>query len=118
MGSSSQAATLALAADPGCGVGDLYRLLGRPHVLDILHELCESHAPIRFVELQRRLKLSPNTLAERLGDLVAAGLLTRAAHRELPPRVDYLATPKALELRAVFDGLTAWSRRHRLAPEP
>jgi len=96
---------------------ELYRLLGRPHVLDILHEVCESHAPLRFVEIQRRLQVSPNTLADRLRDLVAAGLLTRSRHRELPPRVDYSPTPKAQELRTLFEGLTSWSRRHRLVPD-
>lgn len=106
------------AAGPAGPVRDLYRLLGRPHVLDILHALCQSHVPIRFVELQRRLRLSPNTLTERLADLVAAGLLVRSAHRELPPRVDYAPTPKGLELGALFDGLTAWTLRHHLTPDP
>jgi DNA-binding HxlR family transcriptional regulator len=95
----------------------LYRLLGRPHVLDILHTVCAERGPVRFVELQRRLGVSPNTLAERLRDLVQAGLLTRSAHREIPPRVDYAPTPKAQELGTLFDGLTAWSRRHQLVPE-
>ena len=96
---------------------DLYRLLGRPHVLDILHAVCQSGSPLRFVEIQRRLELSPNTLAERLRDLVAAGLLIRSPHREIPPRVDYAPTAKAQELRALFDGFTAWSRRHQLSPD-
>lgn len=96
---------------------ELYRLLGRPHVLDILHEVCESRAPLRFVEIQRRLQVSPNTLTDRLRDLVAAGLVTRSRHREIPPRVDYAPTPKAQELGALFDGLSSWSRRHRLTPD-
>ena len=106
-------------SDPGGPAGrlrELYRLLGRPHVLDILHAVCDSRAPLRFVEIQRRLQVSPNTLTDRLRDLVAAGLLTRSRHREIPPRVDYAPTPEAEELRALFDGLTSWSRRHPLTP--
>jgi DNA-binding HxlR family transcriptional regulator len=106
-----------LAPLAGTRLRELYRLLGRPHVLDILHAICQSHGPLRFVEIQRRLDLSANTLTDRLHDLVAAGLLTRSAHREIPPRVDYAPTPKARELSALFDGFTAWSRRHGLAPE-
>ena len=102
---------------PARRVRDLYRLLGRPHVLDILHAICQAPAPLRFVEIQRRLGLSPNTLTERLGDLVAAGLLTRSAHREIPPRVDYAPTSKAQELGALVDALASWSRRHQLAPD-
>ncbi len=98
-------------------VRDLYRLLGRPHVLDILDTVCRAPAPLRFVEIQRKLQLSPNTLTGRLGDLVAAGLLTRSPHRELPPRVDYAPTSKAQELGALFEALTSWSRRHQLLPD-
>lgn len=101
----------------GCEITDLFKLLGRSHVMRILYLfLKEDPQPHRFVDIQRRLELSPNTLTERLADLVAAGLLTRTAYNEIPPRVDYQATQKARELEPVFASLVEWSRRNDLQP--
>ncbi len=88
-------------------------------MLDILHLVTNEGAkPWRFVDIQERLGLSPNTLSERLKDLVEAGLLTRTAYNEIPPRVDYQATRKALDLTPVFDSLQAWATRYDLKPAP
>lgn len=107
-------------ADRGCEIGDLFRLLGKTHVLNILYLFTQEDrgAPRRFVDVQHRLRLSPNTLSERLKELVAAGLLSRTAYNEIPPRVDYQATRKALELDKVFDALRSWAAQNDLQPEP
>src|SRR2546425_8706706 len=103
----------------GGEVSELFHVLGKTYMLDILHLFIQDGAgPRRFVELQTRLKMSPNTLSDRLKDLVNAGLLSRTAYNEIPPRVDYEATPKALDLRPVFDSLNEWAGRHTLKPEP
>jgi DNA-binding HxlR family transcriptional regulator len=83
-------------------------------MLDILHIFHTDTQPHRFVDIQARLQLSPNTLSERLRDLVDAGLLTRTAYNEIPPRVDYEATEKALALAPVFESLQAWAAEHDL----
>ncbi len=85
-------------------------------MLDILHIFHTEPTPHRFVDLQDRLHLSPNTLSERLRELVDAGLLTRTAYNEIPPRVDYAATEKALALAPVFVSLTEWATGHDLRP--
>lgn len=101
----------------GCDIADLFRLLGKSHVMRILYLfLHEDPRPHRFVDVQNRLGLSPNTLTERLKELVEAGLLTRTAYNEIPPRVDYEATQKARDLENVFVFLMEWSRRHNLEP--
>jgi DNA-binding HxlR family transcriptional regulator len=101
----------------GCEIQDLFRLLGRAHVLDILFILVrEAPGPMRFVELQERLGISPNTLSQRLKDLVSAGLLSRVAYNEIPPRVDYEATAKAMRLRRVFKALHEWAAENDLQP--
>ena len=102
----------------GCQIQDLFKLLGKSHTLDILHlfVIQEPSDSIRFVEVQNALKLSPNTLSERLKELVDAGLLARTAYNEIPPRVDYQATRKARDLEPVFEALIAWATRHDLAP--
>ena len=104
--------------DVGCEIGELFHTLGKTYVLEILHMfLQEGGGPRRFVEIQTRLRMSPNTLSDRLKDLVEAGLLSRTAYNEIPPRVDYEGTPKALDLRPVFDSLRDWATRHNLSPE-
>ena len=101
----------------GCELSELLHLLGRTHVLEILHTMNATREALRFGDLQRRLGISPNTLSERLRDLVGAGLLVRTPHHQIPPRVDYVATQKARELAPVFEALTDWSRRHDLRAE-
>lgn len=110
----------ARSAETGCGVGDLFRLLGKAHMLDILYiAMVEAQGqPRRFVDIQKQLRISPNTLSERLKELVEAGLLTRTAYNEIPPRVDYQATDKARELATVFDALRAWASKNDLRPVP
>ena len=88
-------------------------------MLDILHVFTGDGAgPRRFVELQAQLSMSPNTLSDRLKDLVGAGLLSRTAYNEIPPRVDYEATAKAYDLQPVFQSLREWADKHNLKPEP
>lgn len=99
---------------PGCDLGDLFRLLGRAHNLGILHVALKEDGPVRFVDLQHRLEMSPNTLSARLKELTGAGLLERKVFNEIPPRVEYTATEKACNLRTVFRALHEWSQKHTL----
>jgi DNA-binding HxlR family transcriptional regulator len=48
--------------------------------------------------------------------MIEAGLLTRTAYNEIPPRVDYAATGKARDLGPVFETLKAWAAKHSLQP--
>ena len=108
----------ATRAPGGCAIGELFRLLGEPHVLDILYLFITEPKPRRFVHLQRELKLSPNTLSDRLRGLVQAGLLSRQAFNEIPPRVEYEATNKAVEFADAFQALDAWAQRNSLHARP
>src|SRR3972149_5836490 len=79
----------------GCEINELFRILGKTYVLDILHIFTrEDPGPRRFVELQTRLSVSPNTLSDRLKELVKAGLLSRAAANEIPPRAGHEGAPR------------------------
>lgn len=105
--------------DQGCEIAEVFRLLGKTYMLDILHTIThKEQGPKRFVDLQRRLNMSPNTLSDRLKELVQAGFLTRTSYNEIPPRVDYAATSKAYDLGPVFESLREWAGRHNLKPEP
>ena len=103
-------------AEGGCQIGELFHVLGKGHMLDILHLFLNGTGPRRFVDVQNRLRLSPNTLTERLKALVEVGLLTRTAYNEIPPRVDYQATDKAMRLLPVFEALQDWTRTNDLRP--
>lgn len=62
--------------------------------------------------------MSPNTLSDRLKEVVAAGLLTRAAYDGIPPRVYYEPTAKAHDFGPVFESPMECAARHDLKPEP
>jgi DNA-binding HxlR family transcriptional regulator len=101
-----------------CDLGELFHLLGSPYVLDVLHVALVKGGPIRFKEFQVTLGISPNTLTGRLKELVDAGLLTREAFNEIPPRVEYTPSAKAQDLMPVFETLDAWSKKHNLKAAP
>lgn len=90
----------------------LFELMGKAHTIAILHEFAVEPDPWRFNELKDRLNISPNTLSERLSELVDAELVARHPYNEIPPRVEYEATPKARELESVFEDLHDWMLRH------
>ncbi len=103
----------------GCQIAELFSILGRPHMLQILHAFEESNGtPIRFNELQGRLRISPKTLSQRLRTLVEAGFLARRAYNEIPPRVEYQPSAKTEELGELFRALDRWSERNTLHPVP
>jgi DNA-binding HxlR family transcriptional regulator len=100
----------------GCELSDLFRVLGDGYVLDILHAAIDGSGPIRFNEFQAATGMSSNALAERLKRLVSAGLLAREAFNEIPPRVEYRPTAKAMELKPVFAALKGWATQNDLKP--
>jgi DNA-binding HxlR family transcriptional regulator len=92
---------------------ELFDLLGRAHAIAILYYVTRrERRPWRFTELQEALDVSPNTLSNRLSELTEAGLLERRSYDEIPPRVEYEATTKAMELNPIFADLYAWAERH------
>lgn len=97
-------------------VSEMLGLLGKAHTLAILGEFAFDRGPHRFNELEEALDISPNTLSERLSELVDAGLLVRRSYDEIPPRVEYESTEKADYLAPVFGHLYAWAADYDLEP--
>jgi DNA-binding HxlR family transcriptional regulator len=103
----------------GCQVSELFAVLGRPHMLQILYAFeASGGAPLRFSELQSQLGISPKTLSSRLRTLVEGGFLTRRAFNEIPPRVEYQPSPKTAELSTLFDALGRWAERNTVHQVP
>ncbi len=103
-------------ADPDCREGRVFEALGQPHVLNLLFLLVhEQPRPWRFGELKDRLGIAANILTDRLRLLAGLGLVVRTEFVEMPPRVEYHATPDALELDDAFRGFDRWvARRHKV----
>lgn len=124
MTSRKDSQRVALPVVPGCALvrspGDMC-----PHLLEgVLNSVAKkwavlivgtlaNHGRLRYTELQNRLgSISPKTLAARLRDLERAGLVTRDAFAEIPPRVEYRLTAAGQELWRSAVPLVAWAARH------
>ena len=85
-------------------------LLGRRWVLAILWASAEAGA-VRFNEFKQALDgIPPRTLAQRLADLEAAGVVERrVVTTTRPPRVEYRLTEAGERLRTVVDAFQAWA---------
>ncbi|WP_250575177.1 winged helix-turn-helix transcriptional regulator [Nonomuraea sediminis] len=69
--------------------------------------------PVRFTELERTIEgVSRRMLTLTLRNLERDGLLERTVYPTVPPKVEYQATPMALELYEAMLTLTNWSRKH------
>ena len=71
----------------------------------------------RFDDFQRSLDVARNVLTDRLGRLVAAGILERQRYQDRPERFEYRLTDKGLDLWPVTISLLQWGDRHYLHPE-
>jgi DNA-binding HxlR family transcriptional regulator len=77
----------------------------------ILYHLLDG--PKRLSELKRRLpRISQKVLVQQLRELEEHRLVHREVFRQVPPRVDYSATPLGLSLEPVMLALCAWGTCH------
>ncbi|HEX6620405.1 MAG TPA: helix-turn-helix domain-containing protein [Solirubrobacteraceae bacterium] len=93
-------------------------LLGDKWTLPIIRHLAAG--PKRFVELQRSMDgISTEQLRSRLNRMVADGLLTRQRYREVPPRVDYELTHRAIAAFPAIGAMARWGLQFTWgAPRP
>lgn len=84
-------------------------VLERRYAVSILY--ASHHGCTRFTEFRRALgAIPPGTLAQRLAELEAAGVLRREVRDARPPHVEYVLTSEGLRLRTLLDALAAWAR--------
>ncbi|GGO12085.1 HxlR family transcriptional regulator [Microbispora rosea subsp. aerata] len=75
--------------------------------------LAAMDGPVRFTELERRVKgISRRMLTLTLRNLERDGLLVRTVYPTVPPKVEYAVTDMAKELYDSLQALTAWAERH------
>lgn len=71
--------------------------------------------PIRFNEMQRRLKgVTNRILSLQLNDLEQTGLVSRRVIPDNPPKVEYSLTELGATLRPLIAELERWGREYAL----
>jgi DNA-binding HxlR family transcriptional regulator len=69
--------------------------------------------PQRLSELQRLLPdVSQKMLIQQLREMEEHGIVHREVFRQMPPRVEYSATPLGFSFEPVLQALCDWGRRH------
>lgn len=69
--------------------------------------------PMRFKELQRAIPdISQKMLTVTLRTLEEDGYVTRTVYPEVPLRVEYALTERALSLLPHVNGLIGWAKEH------
>ena len=99
-----------------CSVAQALDVVGDPWTLLIVRDSLWGFR--RFGDFQERLDIPRTTLADRLGRLVDAGVLTRERYQDNPERFDYVLTDKGRALRPVIVSLLSWGDRWSDLDEP
>jgi DNA-binding HxlR family transcriptional regulator len=78
-----------------CPLDGVINALSRKYAMQVVNAI-GAHGTMRFGELEDRVSTASSaTVSERLQELVDAGLVERAQHDEIPPRVEYELTEDA-----------------------
>lgn len=104
--------TTVLPLEPSVGcIASAMQIIGNKWTALILRDLFSG--PKRFCELERSVgTINPRTLSQRLDDLEAHGIITRASFGEVPPRIDYTLTEKGQDLQPILEQMAAWGNKH------
>ncbi|MGR3279208.1 winged helix-turn-helix transcriptional regulator [Acaryochloris marina NIES-2412] len=96
-----------------CPMPDIAQLIGGKWKLIILQILIFQGTK-RFGELRKLINgVTQTMLTNQLRALERDGLVKRKAYPEVPPRVEYSATPRALDLKEMFHAMHAWWERNK-----
>lgn len=75
--------------------------------------LALSGGTLRFGEVRERIGgVAPKVLTQTLRGLERDGLLTRAVHAEVPPRVEYTLTPLGRSLLEPLTAVQRWAEQN------
>ncbi len=96
-------------ADETCGIAGAAVVLGDWWNVLVLREIARGH--VRFDALAAEIGLSRNVLTERLGRLVAHGVLRRSLYQRRPVRYEYVLTDAGRALLPVLVAMQDWGDR-------
>lgn len=99
---------------PELPVERAFKVIGGRWKAVILYHLF--NGPRRLSELKRALPgISQKVLIQQLREMEEHGLVHREIFRQVPPRVDYSATPLGLSLAPVLRAVCDWGQSHAAA---
>ena len=93
-------------ADWPCSVARTAGVFGDSWTLLILRDAM--YGLTRYDEFQRSLHIARNTLSDRLGKLVDAGVMTKRFYQDNPPRYEYLLTEMGRDFFPVLAAMLSW----------
>lgn len=94
---------------PTCPIRNILSRVGDKWSMLVLITLNE-HSVMRFNELRRNIPdISQKMLSEVLKALEADDLVSRKVYAEVPPRVEYKLTERALTLIPLINNLIQWA---------
>ncbi|MDV9169794.1 winged helix-turn-helix transcriptional regulator [Streptomyces sp. W16] len=99
-------------ADETCGIAQAAVVLGDWWNVLVLREIARGN--VRFDALAAGIGLSRNVLTERLGRLVASGVLHRSLYQRRPVRYEYVLTDAGLALLPLLVAMQDWGDRWML----
>lgn len=99
-------------ADETCGIAQAAVVLGDWWNVLVLREIARGH--VRFDALAAEIGLSRNVLTERLGRLVAHGVLHRSLYQRRPVRYEYVFTDAGRALLPILVAMQDWGDRWML----
>ena len=94
---------------PDCPIRNVLSRVGDKWSLLVLYSL-QHREPVRFKELQRQIpEISQKSLTQTLRTLEVDGFVTREVFPEVPPRVVYSLTPRALSFLPLVENIIKWA---------
>ena len=97
---------------PDCPIRNVLARVGDKWSLLVLYNL-QHREPVRFKELQRQiLDISQKSLTQTLRTLEEDGFVSREVFPEVPPRVEYSLTPRALSFLPLVENMINWAKEN------
>ena len=97
---------------PGCPIRNVLSRVGDKWSLLVLYSL-QHREPVRFKELQRQIPdISQKSLTQTLRKLEVDGFVSREVFPDVPPRVEYSLTPRALSFLPLVENMINWAKEN------
>lgn len=95
-----------------CPIRNVLARIGDKWSLLVLYNL-QHKEPMRFKELQRQIPdISQKSLTQTLRTLKEDGFISREVFPEIPPRVEYSLTPRALSFLPLVENIINWAKEN------
>lgn len=97
---------------PDCPIRNILSRVGDKWSLLVLYTL-QQNDTLRFKQLQRELPdISQKSLTQTLRILEEDGFIHRQVYAEVPPRVEYSLTPRALSFLPLVGNMIKWAKEN------